>query len=54
MPEPAKEMKHHPSSVNDLLLRQLIDQKPSLTMKKFLSTQLSCINPALASRLIGL
>ena len=53
MPPPAKEIKHHPTSVNDLLVRQLIEQTPRLALKRFLQTQLSCINAALAARLIG-
>jgi hypothetical protein len=53
MPPPAKEIKPHPTSVNDLLLRQLMEAHPHLTLKKFLQTQLSCISADLSGRLIG-
>ena len=53
MPPAAKEIKHHPASLNDLLVKQLIDQASGLTLMKFLRTQLSSINAELASRLIG-
>lgn len=53
MPPPAKEIKHHPSAVNDLLVKQLIDGNPSFTLAKFLKTQLSNINGELCNRLIG-
>jgi DNA topoisomerase VI subunit B len=53
MPPPAKEIKHHPSAVNDLLVKQLVDAYPDLSLAKFMKTQLSSINGELASRLIS-
>ena len=53
MPPAATEIKHHPSAVNDLLVKQLIDSKPSLTLPKFFTSQLSNIKAELANRLVG-
>jgi len=52
MPPPAKEVKHHPSSVNNLLVQQLLETTRCKTFLKFLSTDLSSVSPALAKRLI--
>ncbi len=53
MPEPAKEVKHHPSSVNQLLLKQLIAQvRPNTSLVSFLSKQFECIPTSLAGRLV--
>ena len=54
MPHPAQEVKHHPSSVNQLILKQLIGEvKPSTTLVRFLSSQFACIPRPLAVRLIA-
>lgn len=54
MPPPAREVKHHPSSVNQLILKQLIgDVKPSMTLVKFLTSQFESIPRSLALRLIA-
>ena len=62
MPPPAKTVKHHPSSVNNLVIQQLIQQlnlnghkkrNANMTLVKFLSTELSAVSPALAKRLIA-
>lgn len=54
MPPPAREVKHHPSSVNQLILKQLLGLvKPSTTLVHFLSTQLDSIPRSLAVRLIN-
>lgn len=54
MPAAAKEVKHHPSSVNQLLLKQLIaDVRPTTSLVHFLSSQFVCIPRSLASRLIN-
>eukprot|EP00737_Agarophyton_chilense_P002625 gb/GEZJ01003003.1/.p1 GENE.gb/GEZJ01003003.1/~~gb/GEZJ01003003.1/.p1 ORF type:complete len:702 (-),score=122.22 gb/GEZJ01003003.1/:1529-3343(-) len=54
MPPPAREVKHHPSSVNQLILKQLIEQvKPSTTLVRFLSSQFEAIPRTLAIRLIN-
>jgi DNA topoisomerase-6 subunit B len=52
MPPPAKEVKHHPSSVNNLVIQQLILYSKAKTLSKFLSTELSCVSPSIAKRLI--
>lgn len=52
MPPPAKEVKHHPSSVNNLLIQQLLERSKCKTFLKFLCTDLSSVSPSLAKRLI--
>jgi hypothetical protein len=44
--------KHHPSSVNNLLMQQLLNANQSKTLLSFLKTEFSCINNTLAKRLI--
>lgn len=54
MPAAAREVKHHPSSVNQLLLKQLIaDVRPSTTLVTFLASQFVCIPRKLATRLVA-
>ena len=59
MPPPAQTVKHHPSSVNNLVIQQLVQYSKhqknydKLTLVKFLSTELSAVSPALAKRLIA-
>jgi DNA topoisomerase VI B subunit len=53
MPPPAKEVKHHPSSVNNLLVQQLLLSTKCKTFLKFLCTDLSSVSPSLAKRLIA-
>lgn len=68
VPRPPAEVRHHPSSVNDLLVRSLMDaanaRKPKAaaaaattgggaTLLSFLSTSFSCIDRPLAARLIA-
>ena len=53
MPPPAQEVKHHPSSVNNLLVQQLLERTKCKTFLKFLCTDLSSVSPALAKRLIN-
>lgn len=53
MPPVAKTVKHHPSSVNNLVVQQLIQVTRAKTMVKFLSTELAAVSPALAKRLVG-
>ena len=52
MPPPAREVKHHPSSVNNLLVQQLLDRSKSKTIVKFLTTDLSAVGPSVAKRLV--
>ena len=51
MPPLAKEVKHHPSSVNNLLIQQLIHKSTVTNFVKFLSTSLSAITPSIATSL---
>ena len=43
MPPPAREVKHHPSSVNHLIVQQLLKQTKAKTLVQFLSTNLACV-----------
>lgn len=53
MPPPPEEVKHHPSSVNQLLLKQLIAQvEPETALVDFLNKQFVCISRVYATRLI--
>lgn len=53
MPPPAKEVKHHPSSVDQYRLKQLVEGVPSsTTLREFLTGQFVSISPQLASRLV--
>lgn len=56
IPRPPIEVKHHPSSVNDLLVRQLMDlaktKNSSVSIASFLVNQFQCIDRPLAVRLI--
>mmetsp|Transcript_27862 Transcript_27862/g.34397 ORF Transcript_27862/g.34397 Transcript_27862/m.34397 type:complete len:736 (+) Transcript_27862:127-2334(+) len=53
MPAPAKEVKHHPSSVNNLLIQQLLDKSQSKTLLKFFCDDLSGVSPSIAKRVIA-
>ncbi|GAX26654.1 hypothetical protein FisN_2Hh411 [Fistulifera solaris] len=53
MPPPAATVKHHPSSVNNIIVQQLIQMTRAKTLVKFLSTELASVSPAMAKRLIG-
>jgi len=50
MPEPAKEVKHHPSSVNNLILQRLLEKTKAKTLQSFLTKELSGISPAAAKK----
>ena len=52
MPPPAREVKHHPSSVNNLLVQQLVDKSNCKTLLKFLCEDLSGVSPSIAKRVI--
>jgi DNA topoisomerase VI subunit B len=53
MPLPAREVKHHPESVNNLVIAQLIHQTRTKTLSKFLTTELAAISPTLAQKLVS-
>jgi len=52
MPHPAKEVKHHPASVNNLLVQQLLLRTKEKTLGKFLCNDLSGVSSILSKRLI--
>ncbi|GLE00235.1 hypothetical protein PINS_up008962 [Pythium insidiosum] len=52
MPPPAQEVKHHPSALNDLLLKQLIVTSRHSKLLEFFTHELSSIDKRLAERLI--
>ena len=52
MPTQAKEVKHHPSSVNNLLIQQLLERTKHTTLIKFLTSDLSGISPSVGKKLI--
>ncbi|CAB9524732.1 topoisomerase 6 subunit B [Seminavis robusta] len=53
MPPPAREVKHHPSSVNNLLIAQLLERTQTKTMVSFLSKELAAVPQPLAKRLLA-
>ena len=53
MPPQAQEVKHHPSSVDNLLVESLIHHSKEKKLKSFLSHSFSSITPAHAARLIS-
>ena len=52
MPPPAREVKHHPSSVNNLLVQQLLEMTDCNTFQKFLCSDLAGVSPAVANRIV--
>jgi DNA topoisomerase VI subunit B len=54
IPPPPREMKAHPSSLNPLLLSQLIHDTSTRSLEKFFSSDLAGITPAHSRRIIGL
>mmetsp|Transcript_15877 Transcript_15877/g.22617 ORF Transcript_15877/g.22617 Transcript_15877/m.22617 type:complete len:489 (+) Transcript_15877:132-1598(+) len=53
MPPPASEVKHHPSSVNNLIIQQLLHKTKSKTFLKFLTSDLSGVSSSIAKRIIA-
>ncbi|CAM9656398.1 unnamed protein product [Chrysoparadoxa australica] len=53
MPSLAREVKHHPSSVNNLLMQQLMDKSKAQTLLAFLTGDLSCVEKKVAKRIIA-
>ena len=52
MPAQAREVKHHPSSVNNLLIQQLLERTSSKTLLKFLTNDLSGITSTSGKKVI--
>ena len=53
MPPAAREVKHHPSSVNNLLVQQLLDRSKSKTLLKILCDDLSGVSPSIGKRVLA-
>ena len=53
MPPQATEVKHHPKSVNNLLVKQIMDRNPTWAVEKCLHTEFAAVSKALAKRLVG-
>ena len=53
MPQPAITIKHHPSSVNNLIVLQLLERSNCKTWTKFLSTEMSGVSLAVAKRVVA-
>ena len=53
MPELSREVKHHPSSVNNLLIQQLLDVSNTKTLFQFFTTELAGIKKPIAQRIIA-
>ncbi len=51
MPPPAKQVKHHPSSVNNLVIEQLLERTKQATLPKFLEKELACVTAPIANRI---
>lgn len=52
MPPLPREIKHHPSSVNNIIVHQLIERSHHKTMTQFLTNELSSVTPSLAKRIV--
>eukprot|EP00536_Pseudo-nitzschia_multiseries_P000863 jgi/Psemu1/179763/e_gw1.11.282.1 len=52
MPPLPKEIKHHPSSVNNIIVSQLIERSKHKTIIDFLTKELSCVTRNLAVRIM--
>ena len=47
------QVKHHPKSVNNLLVKQLLDRRPGTSLARCLHSEFACISKALSERLVG-
>jgi DNA topoisomerase-6 subunit B len=52
MPPLPREIKHHPSSVNNIIVSQLIERSNCKTIIDFLTKELSCVTRPLAQRIV--
>jgi DNA topoisomerase VI subunit B len=52
MPPLPSEIKHHPSSVNNVIINQLLERSNHRTVVEFLSKELSGVSPAVAKRIV--
>jgi DNA topoisomerase-6 subunit B len=53
MPPPGQEVKHHPSSVNNLVIQQLLERTKQKSLTKFLEKELSSVAPSVAKRIVA-
>lgn len=53
MPEPPLEVKHHPASVNQLLLKHIVRGSKQTKLAAFLEKEFACISRAHAAQLVG-
>ena len=53
MPKPASAIKHHPSSVNNLIVLQLLERSNCKTWTKFLTTEMSGVSISVAKRVVA-
>jgi DNA topoisomerase VI subunit B len=44
VPDPTREVKHHPSSVNHLIVQQLLEHTKAKTLLQFLSSELASVD----------
>jgi DNA topoisomerase VI subunit B len=52
MPPLPREIKHHPSSVNNIIVHQLMERSNHKTLTQFLTNELSSVTPSLAKRIV--
>jgi len=52
MPPLPREIKHHPSSVNNIIVSQLVERSNYRTIIDFLTKELSCVTRSLAQRIV--
>ena len=54
IPPPAKAIKHHPTSVNQLIVQRLLHNfNQNKTITRFLNSEFQCISPNLAKKLVA-
>lgn len=54
MPAPSKTIKHHPSSVNNYIIKSIIEQSNCKTLYRLLTQEFSCISPTMALKIISI
>lgn len=54
MPPPSKTIKHHPSSVNNYIIKSIIEQSNCKTLYRLLTQEFCYISPTMALRIISI
>lgn len=54
MPEPSKTIKYHPSSVNNYIIKSIIEQSDCDTIYHLLTREFSCISSTMALKIISI